>query len=102
MADDRVVEAVFAPEIADRAVAGGNAHAYLECLFKTSAAPDGAQLLHSPLHGYGHPCAGDCIRACTTRHRVSKESQNRIADEFAYRCTVLQRDFGHFREILIK
>src|SRR5581483_9058610 len=57
-ADDRVIHAVFAAEIADIAEAGVDAHAGAEWLLDPALAPFGVKLREPPLHVHRHQEAG--------------------------------------------
>ena len=60
-ADDRVIHALFAAEIADVAIFGIDADTHVDRSFVAELLPFGAQINHAPLHGDGHAHAREGV-----------------------------------------
>jgi hypothetical protein len=102
VSDDRVVHAIVAAEVSDRAETGIDADAKLEDVFLTPLAPLGLQIAHSLLHRNRHSHACDSVLPRSPGFRISKKQHDGVADEFVDGGAVLKRNRRHFPEILIQ
>jgi hypothetical protein len=96
-ADNGVVHAVLAAEVADGAIARADADPQLERLLQSGIAPFGLQLPHAPLHRHRHVDASQGVLLDSPRLRIAEEGQDRVADVFVDGRAVFQRDLRHFR-----
>ena len=101
-ADDRIVHAVVAAEIADIAVAGVDAHAHAERLLDPGVAPFGVEPGDAILHLDRHAQARFGIFGVAFGFRIAEEDQHGVADEFVDRAAVAERDLRHFGEIFVE
>ena len=95
-ADHRIVHAVLAAEIADRAIARMNADPATQRRLDAAVAPFMSQFADTLLHGDSHLDAGQRIFLHTQRRRIAEEHDNGVPDIFVDGRAVLQRDLRHF------
>jgi hypothetical protein len=101
-ADHRVVHTIIAAKIADRTVSGVNADSAAQGRRDPNVGPFLRQFADALLHGDRHFNACECILLYSERRRIAKEHDNGVADIFVDRRPVLQRDFRHLGEIVVK
>ena len=101
-AHHRVVHAVFAAEIADRAIAGVNTNSATQWSLDAAVAPFVRQFANTLLHSDRHLDAGQRIFLHTQRRRIAEEHDNGVTDILVDGRTVLQCDFRHLGEIVVE
>ena len=101
-ADDGVVHAVVAAEIADRAIAGVDADAEMKGLLGAEFQPLGLQLAEPPQHGDGHAHASPRILLHPFRFRIAKKHHDGVADIFVDGGAVLKRNVRHLGEVAVE
>src|SRR5262249_17874859 len=92
VANDGVIHAVLAPEVAHRAVTRVDSDPQLERLFQSGIAPLELELSHSLLHRDGHLDACHRILLDPLRLRIAEERHDRIANVLVDGRTMLESD----------
>ena len=101
-ADHGVVHAVFAAEIADRAIAGVDADPAAQRRLDAAVAPFLRQFADALLHGDRHLHAGQRILLHAERRRIAEEHDDGVADIFVDGRAILQRDLRHFGQVVVE
>ena len=102
VADDRVVDAIVAAEVADRAKAGVDPDPQLEDVLLAALPPLGLQIPHPLLHGDRHLDAGRRVVARAARFRIAEEQHDGVADELVDGRPVLEGDRRHLAQVLVE
>src|SRR6266516_3752382 len=102
IADNRVVHAILAAEVADGAIAGGDADTQLEWFLQPGIAPLELKLPYPPLHCDGHVDARESVLFDAFRLGVAEERQDRVAHVLVNSCAVLESNLRHLRQVVIK
>ncbi len=95
-ADDRIVHAVIAAEIAHRAKVRMNAHAATQRFFHAAFTPISLQRHHAVAHGNGHSDTDQGVFPYAPALRIAKENYNGVAHIFIDGGAVFQGDLRHF------
>src|SRR5215213_4772540 len=101
-ADDGVVHAVLAAEIADRAIAGVDADAAAQRRLDAGVAPGAGELADALLHGERHRDAGERVLLDAAALGVAEEHHDCVADIFVDRRAVLERDLRHLGQVVVE
>ena len=101
-ADDRVVHAVLAAEVADGAEPGVDADPALQRPLDARISPHALQLVHPLAHGDGHAHAGQRVLLDAARLRVAEEDDDGVADVLVDGRTEVVGDARHLGEIVVE
>ena len=100
--DDCVVPAIVAAEISDVAETRIDAHANLERVLNSAAAPFCVEAGNALLHLDRHAQTGSGILGVTLGLRVAEKYQHGVTDEFIDRAAMRERNRRHFGEVLVE